>query len=128
MDIEAIFQTVKDFSKTRQSFNIALRNFNRFDDKVIFVDVELSDILENLWRQLHLQLAEAYNIKRKRQSYHPHITVAFKDLEKEVFPKAWEYFSTVEFQREFEANHLAILQHNGKSWNVIERFEFGIER
>lgn len=125
VDIEALFQMVKDFAKTQKSFNIPLRNFNRFDDRVIFVDVTLNDILENLWRQLNLQLAEAYKIKDRYETYHPHITVAFKDLEKAVFPKAWEYFSKIDFEREFEANHLALLRHNGKFWDIIEQFEFG---
>lgn len=124
VDLNNLFQDVESFAKTQQPFNITLQNFSRFDDRVIFVNVILSNALENLWRKLNLHLAKAYNIKEKYNTYNPHITVAFKDLKKDVFPKAWEYFSRINFEREFEVNHLVLLKHNGKFWDVIQRFEF----
>lgn len=124
VSIEALFQTIETFAKEQEPFEIVLQNFSKFDTRVIFVAVELSEQLENLWKKLNLQLAKAFQIKEKYKIYNPHITVAFKDLEKAMFPKAWLYFSTTEFQREFEANHLALLQHNGKFWEVIKRFAF----
>lgn len=54
----------------------------------------------------------------------PHMTVAFKDLSKQNFKAAWSEFEKRELQFEFTADHLTLLLHDGKRWNIKSEFPF----
>lgn len=122
VDINTVLHTVEAFCNNQDTFSIALRNFDRFGNRVIFVNVQPNAALEKMWQKLYLILAEAYQIKQSRTDFHPHITVAFKDLDEEQFPDAWSYFSSIEYAATFEVRQLAILKHNGKHWEVMQQF------
>lgn len=122
VDITDLQHTIDAFCSTQKPFNVTLRNFGKFDNRVIFVAVLPNAALENMWRKLHLILAEAYQIKQRRATFHPHITIAFKDLDEAKFPEAWEHYSTIEFHANFEMRQLAILKHNGHFWEIIQRY------
>lgn len=122
VDITDLQHTINAFCNTQKPFNVRLRDFGRFDNRVIFVEVLPNATLEDMWRKLHLILAEAYQIKQHRTTFHPHITIAFKDLDEARFPEAWEHFSSIEFHANFEVRQLAILKHNGHFWEIMQRF------
>lgn len=124
--LKSLKDSLQQFAKAQSPFFLSLQNFDCFDQRVIFVDVEDSKELENLQKALSLDLEKniALNIADNRP-FHPHMTVAFKDLKKEVFPKAWAYFSKIEYFRFFEVNSLVLLRHNGGAWEVLERYIFG---
>lgn len=115
---ELIDQLTK-FSNTQPSFIISLSGFSCFAPRVIFIQVKACDLLTTVQKQLHrfckTQL-NLFNAQYQDQPFHPHLTVAFRDLKKATFQQAWEEFKDRKFEAEFKVNQLVLLKHDGKRW------------
>jgi 2''-5'' RNA ligase len=53
--------------------------------------------------------------------YHPHLTLAFRDLKKQQYAEAVE-FKNRAFRYDFVTDKIALLKHDGKHWNVFREF------
>lgn len=122
---EKLINQLSGFKFDSQSFEIALNNFSRFAERVIFIDVEKNETLTQLQKQLvrHVkQMLNLFNQDEDMRGFHPHITVAFRDLKKEQFAKAWQVYKEKEFKAAFDCSSFALLKHDGKCWNVYKTF------
>ncbi len=121
---------IDTFSKFKfnQHLKINLKNFGWFEPKVVFIDVEKNEDLNALQKEIvqhvkqHLQI---FNEADSLRAYHPHVTVAFRDLKKSDFYLMREEYKTKNFEASFIADHFCLLKHNGKRWDVMERFKLG---
>ncbi|MCB9264527.1 MAG: 2'-5' RNA ligase family protein [Lewinellaceae bacterium] len=114
------------FAEEERSFRLKLNHFSSFAPRVIFVDVERKSELQELQSRLEAYMTAKLGLNLKsHHSFNPHMTVAFKDLHRKVFPEAWAYFSGLNYEREFLADALTLLRHNGKRWEVFRKFVFG---
>lgn len=113
-----------DFFGQRLSFQIKLKNFSHFEDRVIFVDVEKSEALHALYKDINNDIPDSFQLKiPKYRGFNPHITLAFRDLAKEKFKPAWEFFSGISYTRSFLAQRVVMLRHNGKTWDIKSSYE-----
>lgn len=109
--------TLKRFSFA--PFSIELRDFNCFEPRVIFIDVSKNKALEEMQQKLmafcktELNL---FNAEYRDQPFHPHVTLAFRDLKKPMFVAAWNEFKNRKYSATFECHRLALLKHDGKIW------------
>lgn len=120
-----LISSLGDFARRRDPVKICLDNFSCFPPRVIFVNVTESDALNELQRNLHRHFKrelDIFNANYKERPYHPHLTLAFRDLRKQQYHLAWQEFSTKEYKAEFIADKLALLKHNGKTWDILEEF------
>jgi 2'-5' RNA ligase len=56
--------------------------------------------------------------------FHPHVTIAFRDLTKENFEQAWQHYSGKPFKESFAANSLSLLKLTGDGWIILKSFDF----
>lgn len=124
-EIDKLESELEAITKALQTVKVQLKNFNCFPPRVVYVDVEKNKALENLQSglQRHLNLKLEIKSDRPDRPFHPHMTVAFRDLRKEMFRQAWEYFSKVSYQREFVVEQICLLQHNGAQWDENAYFK-----
>jgi 2'-5' RNA ligase len=66
-----------------------------------------------------------FSFKKEQRAFHPHITIANRDLAKSDFRKAWEYFNGLEFQKQFTTSAISLLRHNNKEWEIAASFPLG---
>ena len=107
-----------------RDFRVLLDGFQAFPPRVIFVRVVPDSLLKALQKDLQRFLWTSMRLKaRSKYEFHPHMTVAFKDLKRSRFPEAWAYFSQLTYVREFHVTGLALLRHSaGEGWTVAEVF------
>lgn len=119
-----LFASLKKLAATISKFNIRLLGFNCFEPKVIFVDVEENSKLTEAKNQVIKMARQELKLDflKDLRGFHPHITIAFRDLKKPQFYQLWEQLKERPFEAKFEAGSLALLKHNGKRWNVYEEF------
>lgn len=114
------------FAQGFEPFEVQLQDFSTFPPRVVFIDVVKSPELVNLQQKLE-EIARsksqmfAYNYHERE--YHPHVTLAFKDLSKSNFYDAWDEFKDREFDEKFMADHLYLLKHDGECWDVTQKFD-----
>lgn len=108
------------------AFELHLKNFGAFKPRVIFIDLLSSGELEELQKDIISTFKRELKLIDKgfeERPFHPHMTIAFRDLKKPMFFKAWnEEFKERVFQKSIIINRLALLKHNGKSWDVYKEF------
>jgi 2'-5' RNA ligase len=121
---EELINSLETFSVGQNQLEIRLNNFSAFEPRVIFIDVIKDEKLEGLQKQLkRFCKAELnlFNADYKELAYHPHITLAFRDLKKVEFYKAWEEFKNRKFDATFDVNSIALLKHDGKEWKEFKQ-------
>ena len=115
-----LIETLKQF-KFGQALDIELKNFGCFEPKVLFIDVVKNEGLHFLQSNLVQFVKQNFNIFNQaddKRAYHPHVTIAFRDLKKELFYKAWAEFNSKTFTGSFSAKRLTLLKHSGKVWEI----------
>ena len=111
-DIDAI-------SSSAQPFTIDIKNFSAFKPRTIYVDVIVNEELRSLKAVIDkfFSLAD-YKMKFEARPFHPHVTIATRDLHKKDFHEAWAFFETKKFKANWQAKGLSVLRHNTKNWEV----------
>jgi 2'-5' RNA ligase len=120
-----LISALDNFSKPESGFDIVFRNFNHFKPKVIFIDVVKNEGLISLQQTLkNYFISTEKPIKKDDRPFHPHVTIATRDLHKKAFYEAWEYFKDKNYEAEWLSQEISILRHNKKNWDVIHTSQF----
>jgi 2'-5' RNA ligase len=102
------------------AFQMATENFSAFKPRTIFIAVEQNEQLNTLKKAAdHFFRKADYGMKFETRPFHPHITIATRDLRKKDFADAWPHFQEKKFRETFDATGLSLLKHNGRTWDVI---------
>lgn len=123
---ELLLNALGEF-KFGHSFEVKLKNFSCFEPKVIFADVEKNENLFELQKSLVYQVKSRLNIFNQAESergFHPHVTIAFRDLKKEDFYIAYEEFRKKKFSAAFLCNSFWLLKHAERKWHPFRQFMF----
>lgn len=123
---EALLSDVDILARELPPFAVATNDFSAFKPRTIFIAVKENTELEQLKREADALFSEReqYGIKAETRQFHPHITIATRDLFKKDFYECWPFFETKEFKEEWEASGLSVLRHNKKNWDVIYTAKF----
>ncbi len=109
-----------------EPFNINLSGFGEFNNKVIFIEVEKNEDLEIFYKAFSAFFTGiGFELTAMNKFFHPHVTVAFRDLTPENFKKAWPEFQKREFANSFSASSVHLLKHQNDTWTVFKEFRFG---
>lgn len=97
---------------------ITLCGAGHFGKRVIYVRCDQHQHLRHYKQQLDNMLAP-YGIVKAESRFHPHITIAFKDLKTERFAAAWHYFQSRCELGKSTAYRLAVLESRPDGWHVL---------
>ena len=129
-DVPKLEESLNQFSVNRRPIPVTLSGFAAFAPRVIYVDVvkspELLEIHSYLMSYLEANLGIVDRVSQSRP-FVPHMTVAFRDLTKDNFQRAWLEFAGRSLHFEFTASALTLLLHDGSRWNISNQFPFAAE-
>ena len=108
------------------AFPVTTKNFSVFKPRTIFIDVEVDQPLKYAKSSIDrfFKAHPKYGAKIESRPFHPHITIATRDLYKKAFAEAWSFFEHKEFSTDFIATGIAVLRHNKVNWDVIHTSPF----
>jgi 2'-5' RNA ligase len=107
-------------------FEITLNGFGAFDNPknpVIFVKPEESVPMRLLQKDILVAFKKQFfNIQLHfhEEEFHPHMTIAYRDLAYTEFEKAWKIFNKKHFSATFYNNTFYLLKHNGVQWKIAK--------
>lgn len=120
-----LFDLLAQATKEKK-FTLQFDGFGAFPPRTIYIKnkmcTELMDFQSRLAQHAkrHMNLFNATH----NRGYHPHTTIAFRDLKKDQFVEAWKEFEDKSFDSEFEVKSFWLLKHDGKRWNAYREFQF----
>ena len=118
----------KELAKAVQSFSddsaiqrIELDGFSHFRKRVLYVRIIENSSLSYLKGQVEKYFIEKIGsfFKKEDRLFHPHITIANRDMKPAHFEEAWQYFSGKTFKESFTSKSIFLLKLNPAGWNVI---------
>lgn len=119
-----LIDNLTNFSEEQQPFKLKLSNFGRFDQRVIYVRVEnkapVIELAERLQNKISKFIADP-----EKEKLHPHLTIATRDLNKKIFPEAWNSFQERNYSAIFDVRNISLLKHDGAKWNLLQEFPLG---
>ena len=121
-DLETgLLQDMDFLSRSIPSFPVSVSRFSAFKPRTIFIDVPVTPPLENAKQTADrfFKTHTHYKAKIETRPFHPHITIATRDLHKKAFAEAWPLFENKAFEADFVASGLSVLRHNKRDWDVI---------
>ena len=111
--------------KFNQRFTIEVKDFAFFEPRVIYADVLPNELLY----ELHARLTgfarrelKLFNEAGDERGFHPHITVAFRDLKKPLFYELQKIFARQKLEGEFYCAQICLLRLEEK-WEVYRVFD-----
>ena len=116
---------LKTFSEKIMPFYLNYRGFDRFGRRVIFIKPKEEPALFSLQLALSkycktdLKLVEELSDR----AYHPHMTLAFKDLKPAQFEAYWDFIKKQKFEAKQEVKDIALLKRVEGRWLVVRRFQ-----
>lgn len=118
---DALINTLHSFQTIIPSFENQLQGFSHFSNRVIFVAVNQNHQLGSLRKAAEDHFIIPFHgiIKPDDRPFHPHITIANRDVKPNDFKKAWAYFEKKEFRQTFSASAISLLKLSPGKWNMI---------
>lgn len=111
----------RNFSSDMAEIVIELNGFSYFGKRVLFANVVVNPALEELQQQVESYFVESFpaQIRNDERPFHPHITIATRDMKPSAFEKALEVFSNKELVESFSVKNIYILKLSSGRWEVI---------
>ncbi len=123
---QQLIETIHSFKTGIDPFTITLKDFSHFSNRVLFISVEENHQLGSLRKatENHFFLSFHEVTKPDDRPYHPHITIANRDIKPGDFNKAWHHFKQISFKEQFKASAISLLKLSAGKWNVIAEHFF----
>lgn len=114
------------FASSQKKFVIELDGFGHFRNDVIYIKPLEQQRLTDLHNELniHIENKNKFPALAPYPAFHPHITVAFRDLSTKEFTKAWEIYQRKEYRASFEVGNIYLLKQIKQVWEVYATFPF----
>ena len=94
-------------------------------DASIYLNSQISQEFTEARRQLLHQFYDIFpQTRQDTRLYHPHMTVAFKDLTPAMFSKAWPVVKAMGFSSSFTIEELVLLKYESGKWVAFRTFPF----
>jgi len=123
---DELIKTLSGFIAGSRPFPVFLKDYGVFAPRVIYLKViqasELTKFQHELTRFCRVNL-NLLNATPRNLPYHPHLTLAFRDLKKQEFIKAWEVCKARSYEAEFVATSVHLLRHEGIEWKAHHAFD-----
>lgn len=117
---------LQSLNNRREVLTIQLNGFSHFSNRVLFVQVVENTTLVQLKSavETHFTIAFPGIIKKENRPFHPHVTIANRDLSPAAFMKAWARFSKENFHATFSTHTISLLKLVESKWNVVASCNF----
>lgn len=119
-----LIETLQNFN-FHQAFKIQLKDYSFFEPRVIYADVLPNETLNTLHRELTTyakQELKLFNESDDLRGFHPHVTVAFRDLKKPKFYELQKEFKMKKIEGSFDYKGFSLLKLE-KRWEVFKTFK-----
>lgn len=118
-----LLKAMQEINCVTKPIEIELKDFGFFEPRVVFVSVAENEKLDKLQKavvEIARKVLKLDNAVYKNQPFHPHVTIAFRDLKKKIFFEAKQYFRGRKFDEKFKVERVELFKHDGKKWYTEE--------
>lgn len=115
-----------EFGAAQSPFDILIDGYGEFHQSTLFLKPAESPEIMAMQKLLIKQFASVYHRGKERgpsYGFHPHITIAYKDITRPMFDAAWREYGDKLFRRRFTLDHIDLMRWD-KGWKTIGKGMF----
>jgi 2'-5' RNA ligase len=121
----AVNEFLKEKALETSYFKMGIKDYSCFKPRVIFLNPLLCRELVLMQNRLENAFYARFPFgSLSPRPYHPHLTIAFRDLTAKMFYEAWPRYKGQAYEAEFLVDRLWLLRHNGQIWEAYKEFVF----
>lgn len=126
---EELRKKLESFLSSQMPFLLQIGGIKTFGKRVVFIDIEKSDPLLELQANLKLFCKRELHLpdELSDRNYHPHMTLAFKDLKESKFEGVLKFAQEKALDAEFSVADLVLLKRIENRWVIYFRIPFSGE-
>ncbi len=113
---DELLNCLQPLSAANHPLSVSTTGFNSFDERVAFIEVEVTDELKTLSQMVNQLLNEKKIVPLNNRQFHPHITLAHRDLNPVFLPEIKHLVEQKEILWKFEVNAVTLLIHQNRRW------------
>jgi 2'-5' RNA ligase len=119
-----LIEKLETFESIVSEIQVDVDGYGQFHERVIFADVQVTDNLNAMQEQLenYLRNDGFPFIKEAKKPFHPHITIATRDLKDTDFAAAWANFEGKSFTGSFTTNTFHLMKLIDDRWTHDQQY------
>lgn len=125
-DIKSLEEVLETFVKNNKKANYILNGYDHFDDRVIFMKVNMSDEAKKLHDKLIDELSKINYInftEKDGKNKIFHVTVSSKKIQK-IYKDLWNYVNQFPFKFHCEFDNICIYMWEDNTWKLHKEYFF----
>ena len=125
-DIKLVEEVLDTFVKNNSKTNYILNGYDHFDDRVIFMKVNMSDEAKKLHDKLIDELSKINYInftEKDGKNKIFHVTVSSKKIQK-IYKDLWNYVNQYPFKSHCEFDNICIYKWVDNTWKLHKEYFF----
>lgn len=117
---ENLVKQLTSFLHKYTPFSLKISGLGHFGKRVIFHPILLSEPLSTLQAALGAYCKKSLHLplELSDQNFQPHLTLAYKDLKKDIFTEALAFAKAYPIEAEFEVEKLFLMKRTQGRWNI----------
>lgn len=116
---------LKDAAASHKTFTLRVNGYDAFMPKVIFIKPaypkELHMLYTNIIDTVIARIPHVMN-KYPDDTFHPHFTIAYRDLEPDMFKDIWKYFKNKKAKFSVQIHQISIFDKSDAGWIIGKQF------
>lgn len=125
--VEKLIQVLRKFLIQFESFPISIGGVDTFGKRVIFLKIKADDRLTKLQAELKVFCKRELNLvdELSDRNFHPHMTIAFKDLKEIHFDEILNLVKKRSIQEEYFVSNIHLLKRIEGRWISLKEIQLG---
>lgn len=124
-EIDMLISALEEVVATVKPFRVSLSGFGSFGKRVVYVHVPDHAAIECLHKSLVKASRQVVpGMTGQESPFHPHITLATRDLTPAACDGIISFVNTKKFTGEFTADSVVLFRYNGKQWDTVAELFF----
>jgi 2'-5' RNA ligase len=129
--VEELTDYLSEWISKQPQFTLHLKDFGFFENlhrPVVYFDVKHNPWLNAFNKGLTRKMLQRFPFLNSSASYHPHLTLAYKDLTQEQFQLAKKYYKQCRYEASFDVTNVTLFKHNHKVWERQREMPLGVTK
>ena len=124
---QKLIEKLSGFVDKYDPITIKISGVRTFGERVIYLGVEAGQELFDLQRGLTSFCKTELNLVNELsdRNFHPHMTIAFKDVKKSQFQNILQFSTERNINAELDVSHIMLLKRIETAWNCSKKLKLG---
>ncbi|MDR7128717.1 2'-5' RNA ligase [Algoriphagus sp. 4150] len=126
---EELTERLSGFTENYKPIGLTIKGVKTFGERVIYLGVESGEDLFAFQKDLRAFCKRELNLAEELsdRNYHPHMTIAFKDIKKSQFRDILQFSTEMNLTRKLRETHIVLLKKVEGRWVLCKRIKMGMD-